>query len=139
MIDLSFTKDSEATLREALESEPANLEHKLLTCRQLPNGEAFSISSWHSDKADKVFRVLAAPHDARDLLVLPLDSDNTGRPVRLTLFSNPKDGDLMSVWELGGYWHAPLTAAEWQVMCEPYKPTGHGNGHGGECERPVRD
>jgi len=118
VIDLSFTKDSEATLREALESEPANLEHKLLTCRQLPNGEAFSISSWHSDKADKVFRVLAAPHDARDLLILPRDPDNTGRPVRLTLFSNPKDGDLMSVWELGGYWHAPLTDAEWQAMCD---------------------
>jgi hypothetical protein len=130
VIDLSFTNDSQATLRKALESEPANLEHKLLACRQLPNGEAFSISSWHSDKADKVFRVLAAPHDARDLLILPLDPDNTGRPVRLTLFSNPKDGDLMSVWELGGYWHAPLTDAEWQAICAPYKPTDTENGDG---------
>lgn len=122
VIDLSFTKDSEATLREALASEPANLEHKLLSYRRLPNGEAFCITSWHSDKAHKVFRALAAPHDVRDLLILPLDPDNTGRPVRLTLFSNPKDGDLMSVWELGGYWHTPLTDAEWQAMCEPYEP-----------------
>ena len=118
VIDLSFTNDSEATLRESLNSEPANLEHKLLAYRQLPNGEAFSISSWHSDKAVKVFRVLAAPHDPRDLLILPVDPDNTGRPVRLTLFSNPKDGDLMSVSEMGGYWHAPLTDAEWEVMCK---------------------
>ncbi len=29
----------------------------------------------------------------------------------------------MNVWELGGYWHAPLTEAEWQAMCEPHKPT----------------
>lgn len=123
VIDLSFTKDSEAMLREALKSEPANVEHKLLAYRQLPNGEAFSITSWHSGKAKKIFRVLAAPHDARDLLILPVDPDNTGRPVRLTIFSNPKDGDLMSVWEMGGYWHAPLTNAEWQAMCKPYKPT----------------
>jgi hypothetical protein len=123
VIDLSFTNDSEAILREALKSEPANLEHKLLAYSQLQDGEAFSISTWHSDKADKVFRVLAAPHDPRDLLIFPIDPDNTGRPVRLTLFSNPKDGDLMDVWELGGYWHAPLTDAEWKMMCRPYKPT----------------
>lgn len=28
----------------------------------------------------------------------------------------------MSVWEMGGYWHAPLTDAEWQAMSGPYKP-----------------
>lgn len=123
VIDLSFTNDSEAIVREALKPEPANLEHKLLAHSQLQNGEAFSISTWHSDKADKVFRVLAAPHDPRDLLIFPLDPENTGRPVRLTLFSNPKDGDLMTVWEWGGFWHAPLTDNEWEMMCKPYKPT----------------
>jgi hypothetical protein len=120
VIDLSLTKDNEATLRDALEFEPAHLEHKLLAYSQLPNGEVLSISSWHSDQAEKVFRVLAAPHDARDLLILPIDPDNTGRPVRLTLFSNPKDGDFISVWELGGYWHAPLAEAEWQAMVGLY-------------------
>ena len=108
-------------LRGALKSEPADLKHKLVVYRQLQNGEALSISSWHSDKADKVFRVSAAPHDPRDLLILPVDPDNTGRPVRLTLFSNPKDGDLMTVWEMGGYWHPPLTDVEWEAMCKPYK------------------
>lgn len=123
MIDLSFTNDSEFTLREALASEPAELQHKLLAYRQLPNGQAFFVSSWHSDEAAKVFRVLAAPHDPRDLLILPIDPENTGRPVRLTLFSNPKDGDLINVWEMGGFWHAPLTDAEWKRMCEPYELT----------------
>lgn len=121
VIDVFFTKDSETTLHEALRSEPTSLEHELLAYRQLPNGEAFALSTWHSERADKVFRVLAAPHDPRDLLILPLDPDDTGRPVRLTLFSNPKDGDLMNVWEMGGYWHSPLTEAEWQAMSEPYK------------------
>jgi hypothetical protein len=45
MIDLSFTKDTEQMLREALKSEPAKLQHKLLAYRQLRNGEAFCISS----------------------------------------------------------------------------------------------
>jgi hypothetical protein len=120
VIDLSFTNESEARLRDGLKSEPPNLEHRLIAYKQLPNGEAFFVASWHSDKADKVFRVSAAPHDPRDLLILPIDPDNTGRPVRLTLFSNPKDGDFMSVWEQGGYWHAPLTDTEWKMMCLPY-------------------
>jgi hypothetical protein len=121
MIDLLFTNDSEDSLCEALKSEPANIGHKLLGYSQLQNGEAIAISSWHSVEADTVFRVSAAPHDPRDLLIFPLDPDVTGRPVRLTLFSNPKDRDLMRVWELGGYWHTPLTDAEWDLMCKPYK------------------
>ena len=51
------------------------------------------------------------------------DPTGTGRPVRLTLSSNPKDGDLVSLWEMGGYWHEPLTEAQWQAMCEPYGPS----------------
>jgi len=123
VIDLGFTNDAEATLRTALESEPSSLGHRLIAYKKLPNGEAFFITTWHSDKADRVFRVKAAPHDPWDILILPIDPDNTGRPVRLTLFSNPKDGDLMNVWEMGGYRHAPLTDAEWQAMSEPYKST----------------
>ena len=134
VVDLFFTNETEATLREWLEAEPATLEHKLVTYEKLQNGEAFSISSWHSDKADKVFRVPAARHDQRDFLVLPHDPDNTGRPVRLTLFSNPQDGNLMSVLELGGYWHAPITDAEWGVMSKSYvTPRPHSNGGTEAC------
>ena len=42
----------------------------------------------------------------------------TGRPVRLTTSSSPKDGDLMDVWEFGGYWSAPVTDAEWKAMVD---------------------
>jgi hypothetical protein len=68
-----------------------------------------------------VFKVSATPDDPRDLLILPVDPEDTGRPVRLTLFSNPKDGDFINVWEMGGYWHDPLTDAQWQAMSEPYR------------------
>ena len=27
----------------------------------------------------------------------------------------------MTVWEMGGYWHPPLTDVEWEAMCKPYK------------------
>ena len=123
VIDLLFTRDSEASLHEALANEPACLEHKVLAFRPLSDGEAIAVSVWHSEKSDKVFRLRAAPHDRRDLLIIPIDPDNTGRPLRLTLFSNPQDGDLMSVYEFGGYWHEPLTDAEWEAMCEPFKAT----------------
>lgn len=43
VIDLAFTNDSEAALRDALKFEPAHLEHQLLAHRHLPSGEAFSI------------------------------------------------------------------------------------------------
>ena len=59
-------------------------------------------------------------HDPRDLLIFPLDPVNTGRSARSTLSSNLGDGELISVWQLGGYWHA---LAEWQAMCKPYMPT----------------
>lgn len=121
VIDLSFTNESEITIRELLKYEPTNFEHRLLAHSRLQNGEALAISTWHVGKAENLFRVLATPHNPRDLLILPVDPDNTGRPARFTLFSNPRDGDLMNVWEMGGFWHAPLTDAEWNAMCEPYK------------------
>lgn len=122
MIDIFFSLDDEVSLREALQSEAPSLGHELFAYWRLPNAEALCISSWHSSDAQKVFRVKAAPHDPRDLLILPDDPADTGRPVRLTLFSNPKDGDLMSVWEMGGYWQEPLTDARWRAICEAYEP-----------------
>lgn len=120
VIDLFYTNDDEATLRRALETYPPSIQHKLHVYRQLPNGEAICVSSWNSEEGDTVLRVKAAAHDPRDLLILPDDKSDTGRPVRFSVLSNPKDGDLMSVWEWGGFWNAPLTDAEWDEMRRPY-------------------
>lgn len=121
ILDLGFTNEKEVAIRRALESEQPSLAHKLIAFHELPNGESFFVKTWHSERAQKVFRVLAAPHDPRDLLILPVDPQSTGRPVRFTLLSNPKDGDVMWAWEMGGYWHSPLTDEQWQEMCEPFE------------------
>lgn len=121
MIDLFFTRDREATLEEAILGEPACLEHKIRAYQPLSDDEAFVVSSWHSEESVEVLRVKAAPHDLRDLLILPVDPDDTGRPVRFTLFSKPQNGDLMNVTELGGYWHTPMTDAKWDEMSHPFK------------------
>jgi hypothetical protein len=118
VLDLMFTHDCEADLFEAIAHEPVDLGHTLVAYKQLPNGEAFCVTSWHSDQADKTLRMPASHGHKHDLIVHPNDPASTGRPVRLTLFSNPTDGELINVWDLGAYWHAPLTDDQWKKMCE---------------------
>jgi hypothetical protein len=118
VLSLMFTKDSEANLVQALEGEPSALNHTLIVYKKLPNGEAFCITSWFSPEADKTLRVPASHGHKRDLIVYPKDPEATGRPVRLTTFSSPKDGELIDVWEFGGYWSAPVTDAEWKAMVD---------------------
>ena len=119
-VDLMFSNEPEEELRKLLSGEPENLQHNLHFYNRLPNGEVLVLNSFHSSHSQRVMRVAAAPHDPRDLIVLPEDPENTGRPVRLSLFSNPKDGDFITVWEMGGYWHSPLSQEEWNAMSEPY-------------------
>ena len=118
VLDLMFTRDSEAVLSQAISGEPPGLGHTLIAYKQLPNGEAFCVTVWYSDKADKLLRMPASHGHKNDLIVHPNDPTLSGRPVRLTLFSNPTDGELMNVWELGAYWHVPLTDDEWEMMCQ---------------------
>jgi hypothetical protein len=121
VIELLFTRESEPTVIAAIATDAPSSAHKLIAYRHLPNGEAFCISSWYADQADKVLRMPADAGHKDDLIVLPNDITQSGRPVRLSLFSNPKDGDFMQVWELGAFWHPPLTEAEWDVMSAPFR------------------
>jgi hypothetical protein len=105
----------------ALATDASHFAHNLIAFKQLSNGEAFYITSWYSDKAYKVLRMPADDGHKDDLIVFPTDINQSGRPVRLSLYSNPKDSDLMQVWELGAFWHPPLTATEWDSMCAPYR------------------
>jgi hypothetical protein len=121
VVDLIFTRESETALGAAILTDAPGLAHKLVAYRQLPNGESFYITSWHGDEADTLLRMPADAGHKDDLIVFPRDINQSGRPVRLSLFSNPMDGDLMQVWELGAFWHRPLTEAEWECMCAPYR------------------
>jgi hypothetical protein len=118
VLDLMFTRDNEASFSDALAGEPASIGHKLLVYQPLPNEEAFCISRWYSPEADKTLRMPASHGHTHDLIVYPRDPDATGRPIRLTIFSRPKDGDLMNVWEMGAYAHAPLTDDQWKAMVD---------------------
>jgi hypothetical protein len=116
VLDLMYTRDDESVLFETIAREPPDVRHKIIAYRKLPNGEAFCISSWIYDGAKNTLRVPASHGHKHDLVILPQDPGNTGRPVRLINFSNPKDGDFIQAWEFGGYWHRPLTDNEWIAM-----------------------
>jgi len=116
VIDLMFTREDETTLLKALTGERAEIGHRLVAYKRLPNGEAFCVSVWYADRADTTLRMPADQTHKEDLIVFPKDPDLTGRPVRLTLFSNPSDGQFMQAWEYGAYWQTPLTDDEWNTM-----------------------
>jgi hypothetical protein len=120
VVELVFARESLAAVVAALATDAPHFAHKLVAYKQLPNGEAFYITSWYAEQADKVLRMPADAGHKDDLIVFPHDINQSGRPVRLSLFSNPKDGDFIQVWELGAFWHPPLTDAEWDGMCAPY-------------------
>lgn len=74
----------------------------------MPSGEAFVILSHPTLWVCPDVRVPASHHAAQDYLFSADDPDRTGRPVRLVMFSEPKDGDKMIAWEYGGYQRTPL-------------------------------
>jgi hypothetical protein len=116
IVDLMFTRDDEVALRAALATEPPALAHTMVAYRQLSNGEAFCISAWHSPTADKPLRVQG--NNANDLLILPYDPTDSGRPIRFTAFSSPKDGGFMEAWDFGAFAHRPLSDAEWDLLLQ---------------------
>lgn len=115
VIDLMFTRDTEEAVRAAVSIEK-NIEHQILTYRMLSNGEAFCVTSWFASETTEALRIPASHGHERDLIVLPTDPTLSGRPVRLTTFSNPKDGDVIRAWEFGAYWVDPLSDQQWDTM-----------------------
>lgn len=114
VIDLMFTRDDEATVRAAISASEPGLNHKLISYRQLANGEAFCIASLFSASSERPIRITAS-HE--DIIVSPLDPMSSGRPVRVTTFSKPKDGDFFQAWEWGAYAVAPpLTDEQWEAL-----------------------
>jgi hypothetical protein len=108
MIDLLFTGDSERRAREEIKHDPPERGHQLLAYTQLSNGEAFCLTSWFAPQASlTTLKIPASYHAENDLIVSTLDPDGTGRPIRLSVFSNPKDGDMMHVFDLGAFLKPP--------------------------------
>jgi hypothetical protein len=117
VIDIMFTRDTEEAVREAVAIDQ-NAQHEILVYKMLPNGEAFCVTSWFAERTPEQLRMPASRGLERDLIVLSADPTHSGRPIRLTTFSNPKDGDLMRAWEFGAYWHDPISETQWDAMCK---------------------
>jgi hypothetical protein len=116
IVDLMFTHDDEEAVLKAIGESAPETKHRLIAYRQLDSGERFFLAGWHSRTSEETIRS-TAPHE--DLIVSPIDIANSGRPIRLTVLSNPKDGDFLQAWEWGAYAVAPpLTNDGWEALRE---------------------
>lgn len=96
---------------------PLGLTHratKIWRRDRTPPAGSNKVASWHSVPADQPLRIKG--DGVNDLLVLPRDPTNSGRPVRFTAYSNPKEGDFLEAWDFGAFAHRPLTDEEWEML-----------------------
>ncbi len=103
VIELMFTRDDEASFRKVAQVGA----RKVIEYIDLENGEAFAIASNISELQEQDFVMPASHSHNQDLVISASDPLKTGRPVRVTTYKYPKDGDALMAWEFGGYWAAP--------------------------------
>jgi hypothetical protein len=99
VVEFLFTRDT----REGFRKFAVQGGRDVLAYVPLNTGEAFGMATFFFPKKEKDFRIPASHHEKRDLIISASDPKTTGRPVRLTLHKNPKDGDCLMGWEFGGY------------------------------------
>jgi hypothetical protein len=115
VLEMFFTLES----RETLITLSPKGGRELASYAKLPSREAFAVAVRHATWDGEDFGMPASHHETRDFIFSRSDPENTGRPIRLTMNNNPKDGDSMLAWEFGGY---PAPAGTWELI-RP-KPTG---------------
>jgi hypothetical protein len=99
-LELGYTFESEGVVMSAFQEN----QRRLHSYTKLPSGEAFYVSSYHSDWENKDLH--SPPGEGSvfpKLLFSSNDPLNTGRPVRMLFGPIPKDGDALVLQELGGY------------------------------------
>ena len=97
VLSMFYTRDSEAVILNGTE------RGRILSYNPISADEAFVVRSAAFAWSGKDLRVPASHHMNEDYIFSSHDPDRTGRPVRVTIFSNPKDGEKMLAWEHGGY------------------------------------
>jgi hypothetical protein len=98
-VDLFFTRESEENVIRLFGQNSRSLHVYV----ELPSGEAFAIASYATEWRGNPVKVPASQHEESDLVFHRADPDETGRPIRLTMFSSPGDNDPLFCQELGGY------------------------------------
>jgi hypothetical protein len=107
IVDLGYTRDPESIIRKKVGESATDYNHTLVAYEQLENGEAIFLSShWASVANDTLNMPAPKPGVGAvfgHLVVSPNDPQNSGRPIRVTVWSNPGYGDLLDAWEFGAY------------------------------------
>lgn len=99
VIEMLFSWEAENDLSAA-----AAAGNRTVICyTNLPGGQTFAVTSRHATWEHEDFYMPASHHEGEDWLFTKDDPGATGRPVRITIFNNPKDGDSIIGWEFGGY------------------------------------
>lgn len=91
---------------------------RLIDFLPLPNGENFIILASHDNWDGYSVLVPSSHHRSHDLMFSSVDARATGRPHRLTIYNNPKDGDALLAQELGGY---QISNDELRLFPESYR------------------
>jgi hypothetical protein len=99
-VEMFFTNENEETVSNAFSKIGART---LVSYTTLPMGESFVVSTYVCDWQNRDVHVPSSHGDARHLVFAATDPDRTGRPIRLTVFRPPRDGDALVGQELGGY------------------------------------
>ena len=99
-LEMAFTAETQNSVLCNLEI--ANRTLVLFT--EISSEEAFLVFSYHGEWENSDLQSPPAEGSIfPDLLFSAHDPENTGRPVRIRISSNPKDGDAVLIRELGGY------------------------------------
>lgn len=97
VLSMFYTRDSEVVILKGTQ------RGRILSYTPISADEAFVVRAATFTWDGKDLRVPASHHMNEDYIFSPHDPDRTGRPVRVTIFSIPKDGEKMLAWEYGGY------------------------------------
>jgi hypothetical protein len=99
VLEMVFTRETEQDLQEVV----LQGNRSLVFYAELPNGEGFAVLRGDASFGGENFLVPASHYENEDIVFSTADPSNTGRPLRMTLFNNPRENDRMTAWEYGGY------------------------------------
>jgi hypothetical protein len=101
LVEFLFTKDDEQDARVV--AERAN--RSMVSYTRLPNGDAFFVTWHHGEKWNgESFVAPGVLRDDCELVVSRRDPDDTGRPVRFTMFVPAPNRTTMMADEFGAYY-----------------------------------
>lgn len=99
VIEMFFTSDAESDFNKLI-SVTGRI---LLFFVTLPNGENFSVTTKTAPFPGQEFRLPPSHGHVNDMVFSKQPEAIPGRPLRLTMFSQPNDGGTLDAWEYGGY------------------------------------